>query len=68
MSDYKYAIYHAGVKEWWVLDDDSFIIHLNNLPKWDKGFVFEDEVDLQSYSWQELEPYAVPVLNYVKDD
>tara|TARA_R100000458_G_scaffold58105_1_gene65473 strand:+ start:1922 stop:2161 length:240 start_codon:yes stop_codon:yes gene_type:complete len=60
MSDYKYAIYHAGVKEWWTLDDNSFIVRLSNLPEWD-----EDETDLQGYSWDELEPHAVPVLDCV---
>ena len=63
MSDYKYAIYHAGVNEWWVLDDDSFIIHLNNLPKRNKS-----EIDLRSYTWRELEPHSVPAMSYINGE
>ena len=64
---YNYAIYHAGMQEWWVVDDDSFIIHLTNLPRWSKGFFFTDEIDLRSYTWRELEPYAVPMKSYINE-
>ena len=65
---YEYAIYHAGMKEWWVVDDDSFIIHLNNLPRWSKGFFFTDEIDLRSYSWRELRPHSVPMKSYINNE
>ena len=58
-----YAIYHEGMKEWWTLDDNSFIVLLHHLPQWNK-----QRIDLREYSWNEIEPHAKPVLNYVDDE
>ena len=56
----EYAIYHEGMREWWGLDDNSYIIHLHHLPQWNK-----QRIDLREYSWNEIEPHAKPILNYV---
>ena len=52
------VIYHAGSGTYFGVEDDAFIIDLEELAKSD--YYVDD--DLDGYRWEQLEPYARPVL------
>ena len=52
------VIYHAGSGTYFGVEDDAFIIDLEELRKSD--YYVDD--DLDGYRWEQLEPYARPVL------
>ena len=57
------VIYHAGSGTYFGVEDDAFIIDLEELAKSD--YYVDD--DLDGYRWEQLEPHARPVLEIIED-
>lgn len=57
------VIYHAGSGTYFGVEDDAFIIDLEELAKCD--YYVDD--DLDGYRWEQLEPHARPVLEIIED-
>ncbi len=56
-------VYHAGSGTYFGAEDDAFIIDLEGLRQSD--YYVDDDLDW--YRWEQLEPHARPVIDYLKE-